>query len=562
MEIQRETLPVDVLFVGGGPAALAGALHLVNRWKALRAQGQGPEELQVALIDKSAALGSHGISGAVLNPVALAELVPDYREKGAPLELEIREDAVRLLTRSGHFRVPGFLVPKVQQNHGHWTVSLGKLVAWLGKLVEESGVFVFTGTTGVEVLWDGDRVRGVRTGDKGLDRAGAPKANFEPGVLIEAKVTVFAEGPYGTLTEDVIHRLGLREDRNPQVYALGVKELIQARTPTPGTGLVMHTLGWPLPGDVFGGGFLYEMAGNRWAAGFVAGLGWKDPGFDVQERLQRWKRHPLIRPFLDGGEVLSYGAKCIPEGGWFSLPRLHADGALIAGDAAGFVHVRSLKGIHYAMKTGMLAAETALDALVRGDAGRAALSGFDARVRDSWVGKELWDDRNFRQCFDRGLFPGLARLGFYLATGGGPRGRVLPVEADHRRFEHASRAPRREPAERPDGVLFLDKLTDVHRSGTMHREDGPSHIRIVDPKACVEVCYPKHGDWPCTHFCPAQVYEKVEDAGGPRIQVNYANCVHCKTCVILDPIEVDGSDHIQNIDWRAPAEGGPKYADL
>ncbi|HKY32054.1 MAG TPA: electron-transfer flavoprotein:ubiquinone oxidoreductase [Candidatus Polarisedimenticolia bacterium] len=568
MTAERESFPLDVLFVGGGPACLAGAIHLASLAKrraediaAGRAGGPVPA-LEIGVIEKGREFGHHGLSGAVLNPAALAELLPDHLDRGCPVARRIEKDAFYFLTASGHVKVPHFLVPPENDNKGFYTISLQRLTQWLAQIAEQMGVNLFPGTTGVEILWDGDRVAGVRTGDKGLVKDGGRKPNFEPGIDLQARVTIFGEGPYGTLTEDLIHRRRLREGRNPQVYSLGCKEVIQVPR-TAGEGLVLHTLGFPLRSDQFGGGFFYELDDNTYSVGFVASMAWRDPRFDCHAALQTLKKHPLIQSYIKGGEVLAYGAKAIPEGGYWSVPRPYAAGALLVGDSAGLVNVKQLKGIHYAMKSGMLAAETALEALLKDDVSEQAMEPYARRLEESYVMRDLWKERNFRLSFDKGLYRGLMATGIHRFTGGGSRTRRA-VEPDHLAFRHIAAAHR--PPVEPQGFdpsTIVDKLTDVFKSGTIHREDQPSHIKIVNPQACLDVCIPRHGDAPCTHFCPAKVYELVEDAAGKRVQVNFTNCVHCKTCVILDPVDVVmETDHIQNIDWRAPAEGGPKYLKL
>jgi electron-transferring-flavoprotein dehydrogenase len=562
---ERESYPLDVLFVGGGPASLAGAIRLTQLVAAHNEKaksGGGPEmEIEIGVIEKAREFGQHGLSGAVFNPRALAEIIPDYREKGCPLGTEVRRDSFHMLSRGGHFRIPGFLVPPENNNHGLYTISLQRLTKWMAETAEAAGVFLFPATTGVEILYDDGKVAGVRTGDKGLDSSGQPKGNFEPGIDLKAKVTVFAEGPRGTLSEDLINRHDLRKSCNPQVYSLGTKEVIKVPKTT-GEGLVLHTMGYPLRSDQFGGGFLYELDDQHYSIGFVASLAWKDPRFDCHTALQQLKKHPLIQEYIRGGEVESYGAKTIPEGGYFSLPKLFTDGALLAGDSAGFVNVKLLKGIHYAMSTGLAAADTILDALKAGDFSASALAAYEERVRSSYVIKDMWRDRNFRVSFEKGLYRGLMSVGMHRFTGGGTRSRT-PIEPDYKAFVPVSEAGALSAdPEGYDASVILDKLTDVHRSGTMHREDQPSHIAIVDPRICTEKCIPRFGVAPCTNFCPAKVYELVGEENSRSIQVNFSNCVHCKTCVILDPYDAVGDDNIQNINWRAPAEGGPKYANL
>jgi electron-transferring-flavoprotein dehydrogenase len=363
------------------------------------------------------------------------------------------------------------------------------------------------------------------------------------------------------VTEDLIARRDLRRGRQPQIYSLGCKEVIRSPAPDQG-GLALHTLGWPLPAHAFGGGFFYELGSGLWSVGFVAALDWQDPGFDCFEMLQHLKKHPLLQRYLKGGEVLAYGAKTIPEGGYFSIPQLYTDGALIAGDAAGLVDVKRLKGIPHAMKSGMLAAGTALEAVAAGDLSAGFLERYWQRLEKSWVVQDLWTRRNFRSSFKGNLYTGLARMFLREVTGGGAS-TAEPIHADHRTFRHAREfSPVSEPGVPWDRGVILDKLTAVFKSGTKHREDQPSHIRILDPRLCIDACLARHGTAPCTHFCPAQVYELVGEGAERRIQVNFSNCVHCKTCGILDPVDALASDTIQNIEWRAPAEGGPQYKGL
>lgn len=565
----RQTLDVDVLFIGGGPANLSGALRLAQRIAQHNddvSTGKSPDprlEPKIALIEKGRDVGAHAISGAIFDPVALEELLPDYRARGFPFSLRVTQHSLRYLTTEGDVRIPDVLLPPSYRQDHCYLGSLQKLNLWLAEQVEAAGVYLFHETCGVKILYDGSRVCGVQTGDKGLEAGGGRKANYEPGTDIRAKVTVFGEGPYGTLAEDLIHQCKLRAGRNPQSYALGVKELIRIKHGG-SPGLAVHTIGYPLGSRVFGGGFCYGLDDNLFAIGMVCGLDWDDPQMDVHAQLQRFKKHPFIQQFIRNGEVIAYGARTLPEGGYFAVPRPYVDGALLVGDSAGFLNVPYLKGIHYAMKSGMLAADTIFDALVRGDTSASVLSSYEARLASSYVMKDLYRVRNFRRAFAYGRLPGLLLGGLTMWTGLGPT-KPGGVCEDFRHLRPLDEAVRgrwaREPAQYDPRVL-VDKLTDVYHSGTQHREDQPSHIQILNPTRCLTDCIARFGDAPCTHFCPAKVYEVVGEGANRHIQVNFANCVHCKTCVIKDPIDVLSTDHVQNISWRAPAEGGPRYQGL
>jgi electron-transferring-flavoprotein dehydrogenase len=544
---ERETLAVDILIVGAGPAGLAAALRLSQLQKAT-----GGPALAVAVLEKARQAGAHELSGAVLDPSALAALVPDFRERGAPLAAEVIEDRVYFLTERGKIRFP--LTPPPLGNHGHYVVSLNRLVKWLAGLVEAEGVDVFTGFPGDDLLMEGDQVRGVRTGDRGVDKQGRRKATFEPGVDIHAKVTILADGVRGNLTKELMRRLQLGAGKAPQTFAIGIKELWDVPKEPLRPGTVVHTMGYPLPLEEFGGGFIYAMPEGRLSVGFVAGLDYRNPMFDPHVAFNRFKLHPLVRGLLDGGQLVRYGAKALPEGGWYALPRCYADGALIVGDAAGFMNSTRLKGIHLAMRSGMLAAETAFEAVRAGDVSRARLSGFEAKVNEGSIRHELYPVRNVHQAFGHGLLAGLVFSGLSLVTGGWwPR--QLRTMPGHERLRRLASFSRERPSEatveaKPDRRVTFDELTDVHYSGTRHEEDQPSHL-LVHTEVCHTICGEEYGH-PCQRFCPASVYEIVSEGGTPRLQINASNCVHCKTCDIMDPYQV--------ITWVPPeGGGGPQY---
>jgi electron-transferring-flavoprotein dehydrogenase len=547
----REGLELDVLIVGGGPAGLAAAIRLGQ----LQREQTGPP-LSVAVLEKAPEFGAHALSGAVLDPASLRMLLPDFTARGAPVSCPVRTDAVYALTRRQQWRFP--ITPPPLANHGHFVVSLSRVVNWLAGQAETGGVDLISGFSASEVLYDGGRVVGVRTKDLGLNRQGQRTAAFQPGVDVRARVTIFCDGVRGNLTKTLVNRFQLDDGRLPQVYALGLKELWElppARLPA---GSVIHTMGYPLGLREFGGGFIYGMEASLAAVGFVAGLDYRDPRFDPFVAFQQFKRHPLVAGLLDGGRMVRYGAKALPEGGWHTIPRLYADGALIAGDAGGFVNSLRLKGIHLAIRTGMLAAETAFDAVRTGDVSSARLQKYQAAIDASDVRQELFPVRNVHQAFGRGLLPGLAFAGWSLVSRGWWLTDPMGASAGHERLRKLSvlgAAP--DPAAeavrvRVDRKTTFDRPTSVHYSGTRHREDEPSHLIVHDTDICRTRCRVEYGN-PCTRFCPANVYEMVDDGrGGLRLHLNASNCVHCKTCDIMDPYQI--------IDWVPPEGGeGPRY---
>jgi electron-transferring-flavoprotein dehydrogenase len=545
---ERDRLEVDVLFVGAGPASLAGAIRLGQL-----AQEAG-RALEVMVIEKGGEVGHHGLSGAVMDPCALDELLPAWRES-APVESPVTSDELWFLTERRKIKAP--LVPPPLRNRGKYVTSLQKLCKWLGDRAEDVGAQVFPAFPGRELLWHENRAIGVRTGDKGLDHNGQPKANYEPGADILAKVVVLGEGPRGTLAKQAAARLALDAGREPQVYAAGVKELWQLPDDRFKAGAVIHTLGYPLPPETFGGGFIYGMSGNVLDIGFVTGLDYQNPTTDPHNELQRMKLHPAVRKMLEGAKLIRYGAKAIPEGGLFAMPRAYADGLLIVGDSAGFLNGMRLKGIHLGMKSGMLAAETIWEALQAGTSDAETLSSYERRFRDSWAYAELRTARNFHQGFARGMLSGLINAGLSTLTGGAGFGYIdkLPGEPGYARMAKLGWAPKETPRAPIDNVLTFDKLTDVYNSGTMHEENQPCHLIVSDTDICRDRCTVEYGN-PCRHFCPAAVYEPLfEPADGKfqgRLQINFTNCVHCKTCDIADPYQI--------ITWVPPQGGeGPVY---
>jgi electron-transferring-flavoprotein dehydrogenase len=540
---QRDTLEVDVLIVGGGPAGLAAAYRL----------RQLNKDLSVAVLEKGKEIGAHIISGAVMDPRGIAELMPDWKERGAPIENPVEEDHVLFLTKNRKFELP--IVPPPLQNHGNYIISLNKFTRWFGEQVEASGADIFTGFAGADLLIEGDALVGIRTGDKGIDKTGKPKGNFEPGIDIKAKLTILAEGSRGSLTKQLIRKFNLDQGRNPQVYAVGVKEVWDVPKEKKSRGRVIHTMGWPLRSEEFGGSFIYNMSEGRVSIGFVIGLDYLDPRLDPHTRFQEFKTHPYIRTILEGGSLYSYGAKSIPEGGYWAQPQYYFNGGMIIGDAAGFLNSMRLKGIHLAFKTGMLAADAAHEALQALDFSAGKLKRFQELVEKSWVKEDLWKVRNFHQAFEHGFFAGMIHTGLQMITGGRGLWNRYPNKPGYQRmrqlkqyYDGRSSAPEQIVYDRK---LTFDKLTDVYNSGTAHDEDQPCHLHILQPDICHPRCTNEYGN-PCQFFCPAAVYEMVESENTRRLQINFSNCVHCKTCDIMDPYEV--------INWVTPEGGdGPSY---
>ncbi len=549
--MDREQLEVDVLFVGAGPACLAGALHLSRLIRRHNQKvcsgarsGQSLNDLTILVIEKGKEIGSHILSGAVVNPKGFEELLEGMPEARPPYESEVVDDALIILGKKKGYRSP--ITPPNLKNHGYHVASLGKIVRWMAELCEEHEVEVYPEFPAAQLLIEEGRVMGVRIGDKGLDKDGNPKPNHEPGMDVLAKVTVLGEGVRGTLTMQAEETLGLTDKRQPQIYATGVKEIWQAPKEVR-PGVVYHTMGHPLGTEEFGGGFIYTMQDNLVDLGFVVGLDYRNPGTDPHLLFQQFKAHPYVRKLIEGGKAVAYGAKAIPEGGLYSMPRPYADGLLIIGDSAGFLDSQRLKGIHLAIKSGMLAAETIVEALATEDFSTERLKGFQERFEESWAYDELWKVRNFRQSFQKGFYSGMFHAGLQFFSGGRGFSDPMPTKAGHEMMERLSRHPQNGAAPEFDGKLTFDKLSDVFLSDTAHEEDQPCHLKILEPDLCTSRCSEEYGN-PCQHFCPAHVYEMTGDGKDLRLQVNFTNCVHCKTCDIMDPYQI--------IRWTPPEGGG------
>ena len=543
--MERESIAFDVVVVGAGPSGLTTAIRL----KQLAAAED--RDINVCVIEKGSEVGAHILSGAVIEPRALFELFPDAMERGAPLNTPVKEDRFLLLTKGSALRLP---TPPQMRNHGNYIVSLGNLCRWLAGEAEALGVEIYPGFAAAEVLYDDSgRVKGVATGDMGLGRDGEPGPKHEPGVELHASQTVFAEGCRGSLGKTLMARFDLARDSAPQTYGVGIKEVWEVDSANHLPGRVVHSFGWPLRSDTYGGSFLYHLEDNQVAVGFIVGLDYSNPHMSPFEEFQRFKTHPAIRPTFAGGRRITYGARAINEGGFQSIPRLVFPGGVFVGCEAGFLNVPKIKGTHTAMKTGMVAAEAIFDALGREDPSQQ-LDAYPDALQKTWVQQELKSVRNLRPAFRLGLWAGLAyaAIDTFLLRGRAPW--TFGHRADHNSLRKASEAPRIDYP-KPDGVITFDRLSSVFISNTNHEEEQPVHLRLKNDSVPVELNLPVY-DAPEQRYCPAGVYEIVAVGdSGPRLQINAQNCVHCKTCDIKDPR--------QNIDWVVPeGGGGPNYPNM
>ncbi|MFZ5609256.1 MAG: electron transfer flavoprotein-ubiquinone oxidoreductase [Pseudomonadota bacterium] len=551
--MERDSMHYDVVIVGGGPAGLAAAIRL----KQLAAE-KG-HEVSVCVLEKGSEIGAHILSGAVIDPIALDELIPDWRDKGAPIGVAVTDNLHWVLREKGKLALPHFFMPPLMSNKGCYSLSLGNLTRWLGVQAESLGVEIYPGFAAAQVLFTPEgAVKGVATGDMGVARDGSHKANYQPGVELHGKYTFFAEGCRGSLTKKLIERFRLRDGVAPQTYGIGIKELWEVEPAKHKPGTVIHTQGWPLE-DAWGGGFIYHQENNQVAIGFVVALDYENPYLSPFDEMQRFKTHPAIRPLLEGGRRLAYGARAINEGGLQSIPKLVFPGGALIGCAAGFLNVPRIKGSHNAMKSGMLAAEAAFARLKAGGEGGDELAAYPQAIRDSWIWKDLHRVRNAQPAVAKfGGFWGTlyAGLDMWLNTLG--LGFLVPWTFGHKP-DHDSLRKKTECSPiaypKPDGVITFDRLSSVFLSNTNHEEDQPVHLTLKDPKVPIAVNLPLY-DAPEQRYCPAGVYEIVgAEEGAPRLQINAQNCVHCKTCDIKDPT--------QNINWVVPeGGGGPNYPNM
>ena len=539
--MDRESMEFDVLIVGGGPAGLAAAIRLKQLNPAT----------SVCLIEKGAEIGAHILSGAIMDPRALTELIPDWRDRGAPLDTPVSRDRFMILTETGGWAIPNLLLPACFINHGNYIISLGNLCRRLGQRAETLGVEIYPGFAGAELLYNASgAVKGVATGDMGVGRDGKPTEAYQPGMELLAKYTLFAEGCRGHLGKQLEARYVLRAGADPQVYGLGIKELWEVAAVNHAKGLVLHTAGWPLPSDTYGGSFCYHYGDNLVAVGYVVGLGYSNPYMSPFEEFQRYKTHPKIRPMLEGAKRIAYGARAISAGGLQALPKMIFPGGALIGDDAGLLNGSRIKGSHSAIKSGMLAAEAVAEALAEVRS-HDTLTAYPEKFRESWLYEELYKARNFKPWMSKGLYLGSLMFGIDQTLLRGKAPWTLGLTADHLKLKDAADC---QPIEypKPDGVITFDRLSSVFLSNTNHEENQPCHLTLKDPLVPISVNLARYAA-PEQRYCPAGVYEILEDpTGAPRLQINAQNCVHCKTCDIKDPT--------QNITWVVPQGGeGPVY---
>ncbi|MGE3920212.1 MAG: electron transfer flavoprotein-ubiquinone oxidoreductase [Gammaproteobacteria bacterium] len=543
---QRDTMTYDVVIVGAGPAGLSAAIRL----KQLAQTAQ--KELSVCIVEKGSEVGAHILSGAVLEPRALTELIPNWRELNSPVKTLIKEDEFLFLTETKCIPLP---TPPTMQNEGNYIISLGLFCRFLAQYAENLGVEIYPGIPATAVLYDDhQQVIGIQTGDMGIGKDGKPTANYQPGMELHAKQTIFAEGCRGSLTKTLFEKFNLRDGVDSQTYAIGIKEVWQLAPEKHHLGTVTHTIGWPLENNVYGGSFIYHSENNKISIGFVIGLDYRNPYLSPFQEMQRFKLHPSIKPLLEGGQRIAYGARALSEGGFQSLPKLTFPGGLIVGDAAGFLNVPKIKGNHTAMKSGMIAAESIFETLTSKTPDTPLeIKTYAEALKQSWLWSELYKARNIRPAFRWGLWPGLIYAAFdtYLL-----RGRAPWTLRNHADYNTLTPANITKPIEypKPDGQITFDRLSSVFLTNTFHEENQTCHLQLKDPSLAISINYEKYHS-PEQYYCPAGVYEITEKDNKPYLQINAQNCIHCKTCDIKDPM--------QNINWVPPeGGGGPNYSEM
>lgn len=544
MTVERDSLEYDVVIVGSGPSGLAAGIRLRQLCE------QNGQDLSVCILEKASEVGAHILSGAVLQPTALNELIPDWKDKGAPLNTPVTDDRFVFLTEKSAFRLP---TPPQMNNHGNYIISLGNLCRWLAEQAEAIGVDIFPGYAASEVLYDGDKVMGVATGDMGIGRDGEPTANYTPGAELHARYTLFAEGCRGSLTKTLFERFSLRDGADPQTFGIGIKELWEIDENNHKQGTVWHSIGWPLDRQTYGGSFLYHLEDNQVSIGFVVGLDYQNPYLNPFEEFQRFKHHPSVKPVLENGRRVAYGARALNEGGFQSIPKLTFPGGALIGDCAGFLNTPKIKGTHTAMKSGMTAAESTYEYLTSETDDKAP--DYAEKLKQTWVWDELYRARNIRPVFQKGLWAGFFYAGIdtFLLRGRAPW--TFHHHEDHKSLKKAAEC---NPIEypKPDGVISFDRNSSVFLSNTNHEENQPIHLTLTDDRVPIDINL-KHYDAPEQRYCPAGVYEIIRDQADeePRLMINAQNCVHCKTC--------DIKDITQNINWVVPeGGGGPNYPNM
>ena len=544
MTVERDSLEYDVVIVGSGPSGLAAGIRIRQLCE------ENGKDLSVCILEKASEVGAHILSGAVLQPTALNELIPDWKDKNAPLNTQVTSDRFVFLTKKSAFRMP---TPPQMNNHGNYIISLGNLCRWLAEQAEAIGVDIYPGYAASEVLYDGDQVMGVATGDMGIGRDGQPTANYTPGAELHARYTLFAEGCRGSLTKTLLERFSLRDNVDPQTFGIGIKELWEIDEKKHKQGTVWHSIGWPLDRQTYGGSFLYHLEDNQVSIGFVVGLDYQNPYLSPFEEFQRFKHHPSVKSVLENGRRIAYGARALNEGGFQSIPKLTFPGGALIGDCAGFLNTPKIKGTHTSMKSGMIAAESAFEYLTSESSHEQP--DYTEKLKQSWVWDELYRARNIRPAFQKGMWAGLMYSGLdtYLFRGRAPW--TFHHHEDHASLKKAAESKQIEYP-KPDGVISFDKNSSVFLSNTNHEENQPIHLTLADDRIPIDVNL-KLYDAPEQRYCPAGVYEIIRDQADdePRLMINAQNCVHCKTC--------DIKDITQNINWVVPeGGGGPNYPNM